>query len=100
MKRETILLIVPAYGRQYTDEEEALEDWIKGRDFKIPNGRYLSVRDAARLREAGYTLVRMIFRFPTGHQFVDWKLPPKVDPGERPTEYEINRKAANAIPQD
>jgi hypothetical protein len=44
------LELLPAYGRVYHTKEEALADWMAGRDFKIINGPYCSVRDATNLR--------------------------------------------------
>lgn len=44
------LMIMPAYGRQYTTSEQAKVDWIAGKDFKIVNGPYLSVRDVGYLK--------------------------------------------------
>ena len=39
------LFLMPAYGRYYETEEQALEDWNGGKDFKIVSGPYTSVRD-------------------------------------------------------
>ena len=46
------LTIMPAYGRQYKTSEEAKADWNAGKDFKIVNGPYLSIRDINRLKDA------------------------------------------------
>jgi hypothetical protein len=48
------LSINPAYGRSYSTEEEALEAWNEGLDFRIINGPYLSKRDNAYLIASGY----------------------------------------------
>ena len=40
-----MLLLVPAYGRSYSDPASALSDWEAGKDFKILAGPYTSVRD-------------------------------------------------------
>jgi hypothetical protein len=45
------LMIMPAYGRQYKTSEEAKADWNAGKDFKIVNGPYLSIRDAKYLKD-------------------------------------------------
>ncbi len=39
------LVIVPAYGRNYKTKHEAIDDWKNGKDFKIINGPYMSIRD-------------------------------------------------------
>jgi hypothetical protein len=43
------MVLLPAYGRKYTSAAKALKDWEAGKDFKIKNGPYTSVRDAERL---------------------------------------------------
>ena len=41
-----ILTFVPAYGKDYLNVKEALEDWDGGKDFRAyPGGFYLSKRD-------------------------------------------------------
>ena len=45
------LMIMPAYGRQYTTSEEAKSDWTNGKDFKIIGGPYLSIRDISYLKD-------------------------------------------------
>ena len=44
------VVLVPAYGRQYIDKYEAVADWKSGKDFKIVNGPYCSVRDIEKLQ--------------------------------------------------
>jgi len=44
------MYLVPAYGRNYASKQEAIEDWIAGKDFKIVGGPYCSVRDSVNLR--------------------------------------------------
>ncbi len=36
-----------AYGRTYTSQKAVLADWKKGLDFKIVDGPYLNIADAA-----------------------------------------------------
>ena len=43
------LVIMPAYGRQYKTSKEAVEAWKSGKDFKIINGPYCSIRDITKL---------------------------------------------------
>ena len=39
------LTLLGAYGRTYATKEKALKDWNGGKDFKILNGPYCSIRD-------------------------------------------------------
>jgi hypothetical protein len=50
------LTIMPAYGRQYKTSQEAKADWNAGKDFKIVNGPYLSIRDIDYIKD-NYTSV-------------------------------------------
>jgi hypothetical protein len=43
------LVVMPAYGRSYKTSSEAVEAWKSGKDFKVINGPYCSVRDIANL---------------------------------------------------
>lgn len=43
------MYIRPAYGRLYGDEEAVRAAWNEGKDFKIINGPYLSIRDVDKL---------------------------------------------------
>ncbi len=56
------LYIVPAYGRKYQTQEQALQDWQAGKDFKVDcGGPYCSIRDIASMqREFGE--VRLVYR--------------------------------------
>jgi hypothetical protein len=42
------LVVTPAYGRVYKTEAELRQGFIDGRDFHIPGGPYLSIRDFVR----------------------------------------------------
>jgi len=44
------LFLEPAYGRQYGTQEQALEDWKRGKDFVLLNGQYCSIRDREAIR--------------------------------------------------
>lgn len=44
------LMIVPAYGRVYNSVEAMIADWTVGKDFRIWNGPYCSIRDLEHLR--------------------------------------------------
>jgi hypothetical protein len=54
--KDNQLMIMPAYGRQYKTSQEAKADWETGKDFKIVNGPYLSVRDIDYIKDK-YTSV-------------------------------------------
>jgi len=44
------LILMPAHGRTYKTNREALIDWVNGKDFRlIGGGPYTSVRDASTL---------------------------------------------------
>jgi hypothetical protein len=44
------LILMPAYGRVYLTEDAAMADWKAGKDFRIVNGPYCSVRDLAKMQ--------------------------------------------------
>lgn len=52
-----VIALLPAYGRQF-----AIGDWINGKDFRILDGPCCSIRDAGKLREAGYTHIWFLDR--------------------------------------
>jgi hypothetical protein len=54
------LELIPAYGRVYLTKEDAVNEWMAGRDFKVINGPYCSVRDATNLR-LGYSSVWILW---------------------------------------
>lgn len=41
-----MLVLVPAYGRDYKSKKAVLEDWKLGRDFIIAGGPYINNADA------------------------------------------------------
>ena len=43
--------LIPAYGRKYNTEHEALADWHGGKDFKILGGPYTSIEDLPMLKD-------------------------------------------------
>lgn len=45
------LILIGAYGRRYATAEQALADWDNGKDFKIVNGPYCSIRDTEALKK-------------------------------------------------
>lgn len=44
------LTVAPAYGRDYLSKDDALKDWLEGKDFMIKTpgvgGRYINKADA------------------------------------------------------
>lgn len=57
--------LIPAYGRLYKTEAEALKDWSEGKDFKIYGGPYCSIRDKVELEE--YGTIRIFWNYPDIH---------------------------------
>ena len=47
----TPLFLTAAYGRKYTSREQAVKDWQAGKDFKIDDGPYCSIRDIELMRK-------------------------------------------------
>jgi len=66
------LTIVPAYGRDYDSEREAIADWLNGKDFRICDissrwdGSYCSIRDGIDARIRFNRLRDVTFYPPTG----------------------------------
>lgn len=52
-----MIVLKPAYGREYKTIEEAEHDWNAGKDFKILQGPYCSIRDMELLKDMGHTVV-------------------------------------------
>jgi len=44
------ITLIGAYGRTYSETSKAAIDWQNGKDFKIVNGPYCSIRDLATLK--------------------------------------------------
>lgn len=40
-------ILTGAYGRKYDTPEAAMKDWQDGKDFRIIDGPYCSIRDVA-----------------------------------------------------
>lgn len=58
---ENRLMVLPAYGRNYTTEDAALQDWFCGKDFKIAGGPYFSIRDKNTLAGEGITSLLLVW---------------------------------------
>ena len=54
-----ICTLIGAYGRQDKNEESAKADWEAGKDFRVVNGSYCSVRDKETFREHGVTEIQI-----------------------------------------
>lgn len=52
-----MIVLLPAYGRQYDTLDEAEADWVGGKDFRILNGPYCSLRDVQLLKDMGHEIV-------------------------------------------
>lgn len=46
-----IYTLIPAYGRDYRNKKEMMDDWNSGKDFCIATGSYINISDAAELFE-------------------------------------------------
>ena len=44
------IVLIPAYGKQYTSKEQALTDWKAGEDFRMVGFGYTSIRDIKELQ--------------------------------------------------
>jgi len=42
----SVVYLEAAYGRSYATAEAAISAWQEGKDFKIVNGPYCSIRDS------------------------------------------------------
>lgn len=44
------LILMPAYGRRYKTNDQALADWNAGKDFRVVGGSsYCSIRDVSHM---------------------------------------------------
>lgn len=57
------VILTPAYGRKYHSEADVRLDWLNGKDFKIQNGPYCSIRDINALR---MTNTHVLIKFSDG----------------------------------
>lgn len=56
-RRQKMYLLHGAYGRHYATITKLLEDWNAGKDFKIWNGPYCSIRDLKTMKSEGKRVV-------------------------------------------
>lgn len=54
------MILMGAYGRTYANKESAMRDWYAGKDFKIVDGPYCSIRDLEALASYGMDIVLML----------------------------------------
>jgi len=54
--------VTPAYGKSYTSVDEVVADWADGKDFKIYQGQYCSIRDVVRLRMSKFTHIAFVWQ--------------------------------------
>lgn len=47
-------ILIPAYGRKYATQQEAVTDWDAEKDFKIERGPYCSKRDRDAMARDGH----------------------------------------------
>ena len=61
------LILIPAYGRDYTSAAAAIADWQRERDFRISDvssrwhGSYIGIADHPALLDSGITSVTLRF---------------------------------------
>ncbi len=55
------IVLRPAYGRRYETYEALLIDWSSGRDFKVHDGPYCSVRNVQLMLSRGYTVITFVW---------------------------------------
>ena len=49
------LILLPAYNRKYSNNEDMLKDWIDGKDFRVEyGGPYTSIRDRDFIKSMGF----------------------------------------------
>ena len=58
MTKKTLIL-GSAYGRRYSNKEAMLKDWEEGKDFKMSNGPYCSIRDLESLKKTFSLIIVM-----------------------------------------
>lgn len=51
------IMLIPAYGRKYETEAAILKGWQEGKDFKILQGPYCSIRDMGHLSQLADVIV-------------------------------------------
>lgn len=56
------MMVTAAYGRVYREKDAVLTDWHEGKDFKIYQGPYCSIRDKLRMQMSGFTHVTFIWQ--------------------------------------
>ena len=55
-----VVVLLPAYGRTYETIEAAEKDWNEGKDFRILNGPYCSIRDQTLLNDMGHDVAILV----------------------------------------
>lgn len=56
------MYLTAAHGRQYELAESVRADWEDGKDFKIYQGPYCSIRDSNRMLQSGFTHVMVVWQ--------------------------------------
>ena len=59
------LVLRPACGRSYATAAAMVDAWNEGKDFKLTNGQYCSIRDIKKLRNdsSRITLTQNFFEY-------------------------------------
>ncbi len=53
------VVVMPAYGRKYSEPLEMLKDWNDGKDFKVLGGPYCSKRDTPFFKKIEMKVIRL-----------------------------------------
>jgi hypothetical protein len=56
------IYLTAAYGRVYHERDAVLSDWFDGKDFRIYQGPYCSIRDVFRMKMSGFTHIYFIYQ--------------------------------------
>ena len=57
-----MLVTIAPYAPPAKTPDEILANWHDGKDFKIYQGSYTSIRDSLKMRMSGFTHVKVIYQ--------------------------------------
>lgn len=72
------LILTPAFGRDYADRAECMDDWDNGKEFRIVDGPLCTKADIPHMKAAGFNLA--VFTNNAGLALFDLELAPKSEP--------------------
>jgi hypothetical protein len=65
----TTLELLPAYGRTYNTEADAIQSWCDGKDWGHYSGPYCSIRDMDIIKQTGYTRIVLRWNYKYNNSF-------------------------------